>query len=174
MRFILAALLALVPAFGADAFTARVVKVADGDTLTVEAPGQTIRVRLFGIDAPEKNQDDGDAARAFVLDAAMGRTVQVVQHDTDRYGRMVADIVFPDGSVLNREVVKAGHAWWYSQYAPGAVDLKALEADARAHHRGLWAESNPLPPWEWRKTGRAVAQAAPRRSARRSERRDHR
>ena len=104
----------------------------------------------------------------------MDRTVTVIQHDTDRYGRIVADIVLSDGRMLNQELVRSGNAWWYSQYAPGDADLKALEADAREHHRGLWAASNPLPPWEWRKLDKATPQPASHRSAPRSERRSKR
>ena len=68
---------------------------------------------------------------------------------------MVADIILPGGINLNHELVKTGHAWWYGKYAPGDVELQTLEADARAQHKGIWAASNPLPPWEWRKAGRA-------------------
>lgn len=98
------------PALAADPFTAHVVRVTDGDTIVVEAPGHIVRVRLFGIDCPESKQEGGPQATWFTRDAAMDRTVTVIQHDTDRYGRMVADIVLPDGRVLNKELVRSVNA----------------------------------------------------------------
>src|SRR4051812_46635006 len=104
MRSTVALLLfmASLPALAADAFTGRVIAVHDGDTITVEAPGHVIKVRLFGIDCPEAKQDGGQQATWFSRDAALGRTVTVTPHDTDRYGRMVADIALPDGRNLNK------------------------------------------------------------------------
>jgi endonuclease YncB( thermonuclease family) len=67
---------------------------------------------------------------------------------------MVAEVVLPDGRDLNQELVKAGHAWWYSKYGPDDMELEALEARARDRHIGLWSALNPLPPWEWRKATR--------------------
>jgi endonuclease YncB( thermonuclease family) len=101
----------------------------------------------------------------------MDRAVQVILNNTDRYGRMVADIVLPDGRMLNKELVHSGNAWWYSHYAPNDADLQALEADAREHHRGLWAVSSPMPPWEWRNAPQAASHRDSCRSAPRSERR---
>jgi len=104
----------------------------------------------------------------------MDRTVTVIQHDTDRYGRMVADIVLADGRVLNKELVRSGNAWWYSQYDRNDAELAALEAHAREARLGLWAAPNPLLPWEWRKVGYPASQPASRRSAPRSQRRSDR
>ena len=65
--------------------------------------------------------------------------------------RLVADVILPDGRNLNRELVRAGLAWWYRRYAPHDAELEALEAEARAARRGLWADPHPVPPWEWRR-----------------------
>ena len=150
------------------------VRVTDGDTIVVEAPGHIVKVRLFGIDCPESKQEGGPQATWFTRDAAMDRTVTVIQHDTDRYGRMVADIVLPDGRVLNKELVRSANAWWYSQYDRNDAELEALEAHAREARLGLWAAPNPLPPWEGRKAGHPTSQPASRRSPPRSQRRSDR
>jgi endonuclease YncB( thermonuclease family) len=71
--------------------------------------------------------------------------------DTDRYKRTVAEIILPDGHNLNREIVHAGFAWWYQQYARRETVLRDLENEARAARRGLWADPQPVPPWEWRR-----------------------
>ncbi len=68
----------------------------------------------------------------------------------DRYGRTIGEVSLPDGRVLNRELVKAGFAWWYRRYAPEDVRLEQLENEAREAGRGLWADAEPVPPWEWR------------------------
>ncbi len=75
------------------------------------------------------------------------RTVPVIQHDTDRYGRM-PEIILRDGRVLNRELVRAGHAWWYQQYNRNDAEMEVLEAHAREARMGLWHKPNPLPQWE--------------------------
>ncbi len=71
----------------------------------------------------------------------------------DRYGRTIGEVSLPDGRVLNRELVKAGFAWWYRRYAPEDVRLEQLENEAREAGRGLWADAEPVPPWEWRTLG---------------------
>ncbi len=80
----------------------------------------------------------------------------VIQQDygPDKYGRTIADVILPDGRVLNHELVKAGFAWWYRTYAPDDELLKQLEHEARAAKRGLWADANPVPPWEYRRLRR--------------------
>ncbi|MFX0202169.1 MAG: thermonuclease family protein, partial [Candidatus Hodarchaeota archaeon] len=67
---------------------------------------------------------------------------------------IVGEIILPGGSSLNRELVFVGFAWWYRKYAPDDRVLEKLEAEARAEKRGLWADKNPIPPWEWRQIQR--------------------
>ena len=85
---------------------------------------------------------------------AFGKEVTVQIKTTVRYGRIVGEVMLPDGSSLNKELVYVGLAWWYRKYAPNDRTLKALEAGAREARRGLWADKNPIPPWEWRKMQR--------------------
>jgi micrococcal nuclease len=133
-------------------YPARVVGIADGDTLTVLTGRKTqLRIRLAGIDAPESGQDFGMRAKQASSNLAFGKTVTVIERDTDRYGRTVADILLPDGRSLNRELVGQGMAWWYRKYAATDAVLCRIEAEARQARRGLWSQPGPVPPWDWRK-----------------------
>src|SRR5215472_18830537 len=87
-------------------------------------------------------------------DLAFGKTVTVRVRDIDRYKRTVAEIILPDGRNLNQELVRAGMAWWYRQFAKRDTVLPELERKARAAKRGLWADPLPVPPGEWRKAAR--------------------
>jgi endonuclease YncB( thermonuclease family) len=153
------ALLCLLAPCGASAeqFTGKVVGISDGDTLSVLREGKAVKVRLHGVDTPEKAQAFGTQARKFTSDAAFQQTVTVMVHNTDRYGRLVGDVLLPDGRSLNQELVKAGMAWWYRPYAPNDITLAQLEAEAHAAKRGLWADAHPVPPWQWRKGDRQPA-----------------
>jgi endonuclease YncB( thermonuclease family) len=155
--------LALSSVLCADEFPARVVSITDGDTLVVLRDKQQVRIRLHGIDSPERAQPYGTRARQFTGELAHQQDVTVIVRDYDRYGRAVAEIILPDGRNLNHEIVRAGFAWWYRQYARGDETLEQLEREARGAGLGLWTDSAPVPPWEWR-----------RRSERRSERRSRR
>ncbi|MBZ5586228.1 MAG: thermonuclease family protein [Acidobacteriia bacterium] len=132
-------------------FAAPVIGISDGDTIKVLQDGVSKRIRLWGIDCPEAKQAFGTRAKQFTGDLAFERTVTVRVHDVDRYGRQVAEIILPDGRNLNREIVKAGFAWWYRQYARHDVELETLEAEAKTAKRGLWADKEPMPPWDFRK-----------------------
>jgi endonuclease YncB( thermonuclease family) len=130
-------------------FSGRVVGVSDGDTIKVMHNGRAEKIRLNGIDCPEKTQPFGHKAKQFTSAMVFGKEVTVQVKDTDKYGRTVADVILPDGRSLNRELVAAGLAWWYRKYSKDE-SLRQLEADAQAARRGLWADPDPMPPWEWR------------------------
>ncbi|HUT23729.1 MAG TPA: thermonuclease family protein, partial [Sumerlaeia bacterium] len=95
----------------------------------------------------------GTKAKQFTVNAAFGKTVTVKVRDKDRWGRTVGELTLPDGRNLNRELVREGLAWWYSAYAPGDKTLRTLDSAARAERRGLWADAEPIPPWEFRRDG---------------------
>jgi endonuclease YncB( thermonuclease family) len=139
----------LVGVAGAEEFVGRVVGVTDGDTLTVLRGRQAERVRLQGVDAPEKRQAYGDRARRFTADLAFDRTVTVRTTGRDRNGRLLGEVVLPDGRSLNQELVRAGYAWWFRKYSRD-VQLARLEGEARSGRRGLWADQAPEAPWEFR------------------------
>ncbi len=135
-------------ALAAD-FTGRVVGVADGDTITVLHNGKGERIRLHGIDSPEKRQAFGNRAKQFTSTLVFGKTVTVQPVDHDRYGRTVGVVLLPDGRSLNHELVRAGLAWMYRRYT-NDQSLSDLEEEARVARRGLWADPHAVPPWEWR------------------------
>jgi len=144
----------------ADQFTGKVVGISDGDTISVLREGKAVEVRLHGVDTPEKAQAFGTQARKFTGDLVFQRDVTVIVRATDHYGRLVGEVLLPDGRSLNQELVKAGMAWWYRQYAPNDTTLSQLEAEARAAKRGLWADAYPVPPWQWRNEGREPARTS--------------
>lgn len=128
---------------------ASVISIHDGDTLTaVISGGRQIKVRLANIDAPELAQAYGPEAGSALRGLVLGRMVELVGDTIDRYGRTVA-IVLMDGVDVDAVMVTKGLAWVYTKYNTDA-SLPALEAEARQARRGLWADDNPMPPWEWR------------------------
>lgn len=129
----------------------KVVGVTDGDTITVLVDRQPVKVRLDGIDCPEKLQAFGTKAKQLTSDLAFGKQVTIKVVGKDRYKRVIGIVGLPDGKNLNQEIVAAGLAWWYRKYAPKNRALEDLEKAARIARRGLWAEPNPVPPWAWRK-----------------------
>jgi len=155
-RRLLPLLLACLAAAAAAGWQGRVVAIADGDTLTVLRGRQQVKVRLYGIDCPELGQPFGRRARQRAAELAFGQTVAVRPESRDRYGRTVAWVVLPGGRTLNEILVAEGLAWHYRRYAPRAGQLAELEQQARAARRGLWQDPSPVPPWNWRRPGRAT------------------
>lgn len=144
--FVLAFPILCFPWFG------KVVGVSDGDTIRVMHRGSEAKVRLFGIDCPERDQAFGNKARRFTAKMAFGKVVEVQEVDRDSYSRIVA-WVSVDGKSLNKELLRAGLAWWYRYYAEDEHELEKLESEARASRIGLWSRPNPTPPWEFRRGG---------------------
>lgn len=130
-------------------FTGKVVKIADGDTITVLLDKVQYRIRLAGIDAPEKKQAFGTQSKKALGDKIFGKDVKVVWKKRDLYNRIVGDI-YLDSRWINKEMVEEGWAWHYRQYSKSR-DLADAEEAARNARRGLWNDSNPIPPWEFRK-----------------------
>ncbi len=127
-----------------------VTRVVDGDTLVVQLASGPIRVRLYGIDAPEHDQAGGPEATATLLALVGGADVTLEPISQDRYNRMVARLL--RGSLdVNAEMVRRGDAWVYRYYLRSEDrGWCALEAEARSAHRGLWALRDPVPPWDYR------------------------
>jgi len=132
----------------------QVVSIADGDTITVKPErGPSVKVRLIGIDAPERGQAFGTRARQELGELVAGQVVEIVGTEKDRYGRLLGDVRH-EGRSINLELIRRGFAWAYVEFdAPR--EYVAAEADARAARRGLWADREPIPPWTYRKSRRA-------------------
>ena len=131
--------------------TGRVVSVIDGDTVTVLTEDNVQhRIRLNGIDAPEKYQAFGGKARQHLGDLVYKKEVTVTLFGKDKYGRDIGQIATDELDDVNAIMIQDGFAWHYVKYYPSA-EYAALQEEAQDNNRGLWADSNPIPPWEFRK-----------------------
>lgn len=147
-------LLFAVSALAAVAVPVKLVGVSDGDTVTVVMDGQQTKIRLYGIDAPEKAQPFGQVSTEAIKQLTTGKAITVQPYEHDKYGRTVG-MVFADGVNVNEALVKAGHAWVYSQYCDASfcAQWAGFEQAARAAGVGLWKDTAPTAPWEWRHGG---------------------
>ncbi len=136
------------------AWTGKVVGVVDGDTIDVLRYGAAVRVRLYGIDCPEKHQDFGNRAKQYTAEKVFGREVHVKPvGNLDRYGRIIA-LVYPVGGSLslNEMLVQEGLAWVYTEYCTGieCMRWREIEDHVRKEGLGVWSRGNPVPPWKFR------------------------
>jgi endonuclease YncB( thermonuclease family) len=136
----------------------RVVKVSDGDTVTVLRGREQVKVRLLGIDAPEKSQPFGDACRRKLAEAVAGKEVALPAGKRDRYGRVLGTLVL-DGRDLNLRQIEEGCAWHYKQFARDQEPedrerYAAAEVEARRTKRGLWQDGKRQAPWDYRRENR--------------------
>ena len=154
MRVTLAAVLTLLtlPALSAE-LSGLVTEVQDGDTLTLVNGQSTYKIRLADIDAPEWKQAYGQDSRASLFHMCGQKSATAETQGEDRYGRTLARVTCA-GVDANAEQVRRGWAWVYVRYAPKNSPLNALECDARLGKHGLWADTDPVPPWEWRRARR--------------------
>lgn len=143
--------LAIAAAIGyrGESFDGVVVRVVDGDTLCIQGEAGELVLRLWGVDAPELKQIYGKESRVALGLLCVGETVHVEVKDVDRYSRRVAVIRLPDGRDVANEMVRAGAAWWYTDYAPRDAVKKGLMLEARASKIGLWRLPSE-PPWTYR------------------------
>ena len=132
----------------AQDFNAKVIGVADGDTISVLRDGRRVTIRLDGVDCPEGGQDFSQRAKSFTSQMVFGKSVTVVPKELDKYGRLVARVI-ADGQDVSLALVQAGLAWHYKQYSSDKA-LAAAEVAARRAGAGLWSVTSPMPPWEFR------------------------
>lgn len=139
----------------ADLIIGRVVGVADGDTITIlDNTNTQHKIRLAGIDAPEKKQAFGNVSKKTLSDLVFGRQVAVEWSKHDRYGRTVRRVIV-NGMDVNLTQIKHGMAWFYTKYqkelpAQDRLNYTSAQDYAEKSLLGLWAESSPIPPWDFR------------------------
>lgn len=154
-KCLILSLFVLKPAY-ADVLSGRVVGVADGDTITLLDNSNTQhKIRLGGIDAPERKQAFGNVSKKSISDMVFNQNVDVEWHKEDRYGRKVGKVLVNDEDV-NLEQIKRGMAWFYKKYKSelareDQIIYEQAAHEAEANQVGLWVDAHPIPPWEFRK-----------------------
>ena len=143
------ALLAACPTLSWADFSARVVAVHEGDLLTIRHDGHNETIRLKDIDCPELKQPYGKQAKHVTAAYVGNRDVVVRGLMRDKQGRVSADVLLHDGRNVGHELLKEGLAWW-QRSASSNAGLDVMEELARASRKGLWTDSNPVPPWKWK------------------------
>jgi len=131
-----------------DAIQFKLKRISDGDTVVTT---EDTRIRLWGVDTPERDQRYVSDATSALTAMLNNQQLYLETKDLDRYGRTMGVIYTADGNEVNLELVCDGHAWWYEHYAKNASDYKQCQADAQKNKRGLWAEEDPVAPWDWRR-----------------------
>lgn len=128
----------------------KVVRIIDGDSFEVLlTENRAEKIRLNGIDCPEKGQDYYKTAKNGLSELIFEKEVKIVKTDTDRYNRIVADVYNADGLYINALMVENGWAWHYKKYSDDKK-IAALETKAKTEKKGLWQMEDALPPWEFR------------------------
>lgn len=154
--FFLALFLSVAHAADWQVVTGKVVGVLDGDTIDILTIDKTQeRIRLMGIDAPEKKQPFGQRAKENLSDLSYGHTVHVEWAKRDRYKRIVGKVLDEKGRDINLAMVDAGFAWWYVKYQREQREedrelYGQAETAARKKKQGLWSDVEFMPPWEFR------------------------
>jgi endonuclease YncB( thermonuclease family) len=139
----------------ADTFSGKVIAVADGDTLTVlDQKMIQYKIRLAGIDAPERQQPYGEKSRQSLFDLTFNKTVTIETYKRDRFGREVGKVLI-EGRDINVIQVERGLAWFYRKYQSEQSELDRkrydeAQSEAQGANRGLWVDAGPMPPWEFR------------------------
>jgi len=128
-----------------------VYRIIDGDSFEGRANGQNYRIRLFGIDAPEKGQDFYQKSKERLGELCKEGPINIKIRNKDYFGRWVADAYSYKGEFINQTMVKEGLAWHFTKYSKDPT-LKKLERDARDAQIGIWSLSNPTAPWAYRKS----------------------
>ena len=129
------------------ALSGKAVSIHDGDTITILQNKQQIKVRLFGIDAPELKQPYGKKSKQFLANLIADKVVEVEENGKDRYKRTIGTI-YLNGADINAQMVANGYAWAYRKFSK---KYTAQESQAKSQKLGLWRDKEPIPPWEWRR-----------------------
>jgi endonuclease YncB( thermonuclease family) len=128
--------------------TGKISRVIDGDTFVMETIAGSVKIRLDGIDCPEKKQPYSIESKAF-LNRYLNRQCKLTAKGKDRYGRILA-VLWIDGKNINLLMVQEGYAWHFKKYSKDSA-LAQAEIKARESRIGLWQDDKPVAPWDWRK-----------------------
>ena len=155
MRRILITILIMFPLLlSAQALKGKAVSIADGDTFTLLVNGnEQVKIRIDGIDAPEKKQDFGNRAKEYLSGMIWGKELTVKVSKKDRYGRSIGKVSTPEIQDVGLEMIKAGLAWQYRDYNNEKTYAEA-ERLARQNRKGLWLDNNPIRPQDFRKSSK--------------------
>jgi len=155
MKTLIISILLMLPTIlFAQVISGKVVKIADGDTFTLLVNNHDqVKVRLDGIDAPEKKQAFGNKAKQYLSSMIWGTPVTVKVLKKDRYGRSIGKVSTSKFKDVNLEMIKAGYAWHYKEYNDDKTYASA-EVSARKNKKGLWQDKNPVKPQDFRKIKR--------------------
>ena len=132
------------------------VKVSDGDTINIQKVengkfvGEMLKIRMYGMDAPEKSQDYGPESRQALEKLVAGKTLSIEVKNKDRYGRTVA-VIYVNGKNINEEMVKTGNAWWYQEYAKNDTQFEEYQQNAKQKKLGLFSRKGYIEPWIYRR-----------------------
>ena len=138
-------------ALNAQSFRVKVVGVSDGDTFTaINNDNLQLRIRVYGIDTPEKNQDFRGRSRQTLASYIFGKNITINVQSQDAWGRYIAYVYTPDGSDVSLMMLQNGMAWHFKKYDSTEKYSKA-ELNAKNQRLGLWSRPNPIAPWEFRK-----------------------
>lgn len=139
-------------------FTAKVIRIMDGDTMEVLYQDQPLKIRLAHIDCPEKrgHQPFGTKAKQALSDLCFGQMVTVQGQKYDRYKRLIAIVINDKKEVINQEMIRQGMAWHFKKYSSDLLYAQ-LEINARKNKVGLWQDSTAVAPWEWREMKHVLA-----------------
>ncbi len=138
----------------AETLTGKVIHIADGDSITIMRDNTQYKIRLLGIDAPERDQPFGKQARVALNRAINGKIVNAEWNKKDNYGRLVAKVSYKQQDIGLQQIQK-GMAWHYKHYAreqdPEDQSRYAqAEYQAQRDKQGLWQDAKPIPPWDYR------------------------
>ena len=134
-----------------DILKGTATNIYDGDTFTLVAEdGTKSKIRIVGIDAPEKNQDFGIKSRDYARSILQDKKLTVYLEPGETYGRKLGIVITDDGLHFNYEMVANGYAWWYDAYSKDKY-LEAAFEKAKSNKIGLWATTDPQAPWQWRR-----------------------
>lgn len=133
----------------AVAVSRKVIRVSDGDTILIQSGSQKIRVRMYGIDAPELKQKYGEESKKYLEKRIMDKNVDIKVINQDQYGRKVGKVFYKNKDI-NLEMLETGNAWFYEYHAKHEKDYRKAFKNAKEQKLGLWKDKNPQNPRNFR------------------------